>query len=171
MKNGIVNQIKKQKMKILNTIILLLITVLAYGQNDKLLKLIDTKENVVASAIDGSWRPKQKESKFTLEFTSDAEVLKLISKTYYKDFLSYKIYHAGYLKINEKDKSTTHPFLLTEINGNPQLVFFRERNNNPIGDAESFILFIARTKTSDRLFTGGDFNNESFVEYERMDSK
>ncbi|MEO5911320.1 MAG: hypothetical protein ABIP95_10555, partial [Pelobium sp.] len=111
------------------------------------------------------------ERKFTLEFTNDVEVLKVLSKKYYKDFLPYKIYHAGYLKINEKGKITTYPYLLTNIDGNPHLVFFRERNGDPIGDSESFILFIARTKTGDRLFKGGDFNNESFVEYERIDKK
>ena len=155
-------------MKKLSTVLLLLITVLGYSQNDAVLKLTETKENVVASAIDGSWKPKDAEREFTIEFTKNVDVLKMLSKKYYKDFTAYKIYHAGYMKINEKGKTTTHPFLLTSIDGNPHLVFFRERDGNPIGDAESFILFIARTKDGDRLFTGGDFNNESFVEYERI---
>ncbi|WP_026976847.1 hypothetical protein [Flavobacterium tegetincola] len=158
-------------MKIVTTIMLSLISVLVYAQKDEVLTLTLTKENVVASAIDGHWKPKSEESKFTLEFTNDVGVLKIISKKYYKDFTSYQIYHAGYMKINEKGKITTHPYIVTNINGNPHLVFFRERDGNPIGDAESFILFIARTKDGDRLFTGGDFNNESFVEYERMEVK
>ena len=155
-------------MKKLGTVLLLLITVLGYSQNDAVLKLTETKENVVASAIDGSWKPKDTKREFTIEFTKNVDVLKMLSKKYYKDFTSYKIYHAGYMVIREKDKTTTHPFILTSIDGNPHLVFFRERDGNPIGDAESFILFIARTKEGDRLFTGGDFNNESFVEYERI---
>lgn len=155
-------------MKKLSTILLLLITVLGYSQNEAVLKLTETKENVVASAIDGSWKPKDVEREFTIEFTKNIDVLKMLSKKYYKDFTSYKIYYAGYMAIREKDKTTTHPFILTSIDGNPHLVFFRERDGNPIGDAESFILFIARTKEGDRLFTGGDFNNESFVEYERI---
>lgn len=146
----------------------MLSTFFGYSQNDAVLKITETKENVVASAIDGSWKPKDEERKFTIEFTKNVEVLKILSKKYFKDFTSYKIYHAGYMTINEKGKSTTHPFILTTIDGNPHLVFFRERNGDPIGDAESFILFIARTKNGDRLFTGGDFNNESFVEYERI---
>lgn len=155
-------------MKILSTILLVLITVLGYSQNSEVLKITETKENVVASAIDGSWKPKDEERELTIEFTKNEDVLKKLSKMYYKDFNSYQIYHAGYMKINEKDKSTTHPFILTNINGNSQLVFFRERDGNPIGDAESFILFVARTKNGDRLFVGGDFNNQSFVEYERI---
>lgn len=158
-------------MKVVTTMMLSLISFLAYAQNEEILTLTLTKENVVASAIDGSWKPKDEERKFTVEFTKNLEVLKILSKKYYKDFTSYKIYHAGYMKINEKGKSTTHPFIVTNINGNPHLFFFRERDCNPIGDAESFILFIARSEKGDRLFTGGDFNNESFVEYERMDLK
>ncbi|MEO5910223.1 MAG: hypothetical protein ABIP95_05005, partial [Pelobium sp.] len=78
-------------MKILTTIMLSLMSVLAYAQNEEVLKLTVTKENVVASAIDGNWKPKDEERKFTLEFTNDVEVLKVLSKKYYKDFLPYKI--------------------------------------------------------------------------------
>lgn len=60
--------------------ILSLMTFLAYGQNYAVLKLTERKENVMASAIDVSWKAKEKASEFTLEFANDAEILTILSK-------------------------------------------------------------------------------------------
>lgn len=156
-------------MKILTAIILSLISVFVYGQNNQSLKLTDTKENVVASAIDGSWKSRTAKNEHSIDFVKDAGVLKIISKNFYKDFQNLKIYHAGYVKFVKSNNTKVHPFILTELNGNPHFVYFREKDGNPFGDAESFILFIAvgESKEKDRLFIGGDFNNQGFAEYER----
>ena len=135
------------------------------------MKVQYNKNNVVASAMDGKWKDKTSDKVSAIEFTNDSTALDLISKTHYKDFLTFKIYHAGFMKFTKGDKVNNYPYLLTEINGNPHVIYFRERNGNPVGDGESFNLFIAigESKPLDKLFVGGDFNNQSFTEYMRIE--
>ena len=153
-------------MKNLFIILLSLLIFSVYGQNKELLKITPNKENIVASAIAGSWSPKETEKEYGLQFTIDSNVLTSISKEYFKHLI---IYQAGLMEVNRRGNRSVHPFLLTETDGNPHLIFFRERNNNPIGDGESFHLFIAigEEKKLDRLFVGGDSNIEPFHEFER----
>lgn len=155
--------------KILATIFFFSITKFAFGQGEKILKCLNNEQNVVASVIDGHWKEKKVKYDYQFKFSNDTTVLKIISKKYYKMLSNYKIYHAGYMEFKNGDQVKIHPYFLTEMNGNPHLMYFRERDGNPIGDAESFNLFIAKgeSRKDDRLFVGGDFNNQPFFEFER----
>ncbi len=150
----------------ITTIFILTLSVMLYSQNDSTLTYTYNKENVVASAIDGTWHSEQLNT--SVIFEKDVEILKLLPNKYYPFFKDKVIYHAGYVTFESPDKRCL--FILIEHNGNSHLVYFRPRNNEPYGDAESFNLFIAKGKTSkeDRLFIGGDFNNQSFHEFSRV---
>lgn len=76
-----------------------------------------------------------------------------------------RIYMAG---VMTRD-GVEYPFVLAIHSGNPLLVYFRPRNNVPLGDSESFKLFVvpAKEKANDLLFIGGD-SNEPFSAYERV---
>ncbi len=66
-------------------------------------------------------------------------------------------------------RGAEHAFLLTELAGNPCIVWFRERDGDPMGDVESFNVILARAKAreADLLFVGGDSNNQPFAAYAR----
>jgi hypothetical protein len=72
---------------------------------------------------------------------------------------------AGIMTRHNKD----YPFILTQLFGSPHIVYFRERDGDPMGDSESFNVMLApaENKTNDLLFIGGDFNNQPFKAYER----
>ncbi|WP_133584520.1 type 2 periplasmic-binding domain-containing protein [Sphingobacterium yanglingense] len=159
------NTLEQTRMRILLFFLLSMSPAFLFSQTKKTLEINYNKENVVASSIDGIWKAKNN----NLEFISDPTVLEAISDHYFQHLKEFKIYHAGIMKVARRETEKAHPFILTELNGNPYLIFFRERDDKPYGDAESFILFIARgeTKSQDRLFIGGDFNNQPFEEYTR----
>ncbi len=132
------------------------------------------KENVAASRLIGTWKVNKTLStrlwgedilKREYVFTEDDSVAAKIPEKYKEFFKDKQIYLAGTVKINTE----THPFLLIENKGNPHLVYFRELDGDPMGDAESFNLSLipARDKTQDLLFIGGDFNNQPFMAYDR----
>jgi hypothetical protein len=142
------------------------------------------KENVVSSRLEGKWRPQAALTKRltgkskspqgeapsgSLSFKSVPSVAQKIP-TKYKKFLQNKqIYMAGMMSRRGK----ANPFILIEHRGNPHIVYFRERGGDPMGDAESFnvILAVAKDKANDLLFIGGDFNNQPFSAYERVEKK
>jgi hypothetical protein len=76
------------------------------------------------------------------------------------------VYAMGWMTAREKK----HPFFLTALNGNPHVVYFRERGGDPLGDAESFnvMLAVAEDRKDDLLFFGGDFNNQPFTALGRV---
>lgn len=140
-----------------------------YGQNDSILNYTYNEKNVVASAIDGTW----KSEKFNLEvsFQKDTTVLGILPSKHYKFLNDKVIYHTGYMKIENKDgKKINTLFVLTEHNGNPYLIYYRDSRGEPYGNADSFILFIAtgKDKNEDKLFLWGDRNYEPFIEYKRI---
>jgi len=136
------------------------------------------KENVVASRLEGKWKVHADLSKrlwgraaesIDVEFTYDKtalpeEVLKKLG-TRTKGKTTFTIYAIGKMKLDAKE----YPFLLTALHGNPHVVYFRERNGNPLGDTESFNLGVAsaKVKDNDLLLVGGDFNNQPFTILER----
>lgn len=147
------------------------------------LKITPEKENVVASRLIGSW---EMDAKLTIRlrgelsrsggeslrlrtfiFKSDASIVEKIPERYEKFLSEKRIYLAGIMS----GAGTEYPFILIEHNGNPHLVYFRERDGDPLGDGESFNLFIARAKETknDLLFIGGDFNNQPFDAYHRAE--
>ena len=144
---------------------LLFLTLNIYSQHNDVLQYTFNEENVIAGALDGSWKSTETEN--VISFQKDTEVLKIIP-TKFNEFLETKIiYHAGYLMFNDDKKLA---FVLIENAGNPHILYFREKGNDPLGDAESFNLFIAtkETKNEDKLYIGGDSNNQAFEEFIRI---
>jgi hypothetical protein len=131
------------------------------------------KENVVSSKLEGTWEPDDEltrrlggSSKGRISFTSDANVAAKIPAKY-DDYLKGKrIYMAGVMTLKQVD----HPFILIEHKGNPYVVYFRKRGEDPLGDAESFNVgaAVAKDTKNDLLFVGGDFNNQPFSAYRRV---
>ncbi len=140
-----------------------------YAQQVKLLKYSYNKENVVASAIEGKWKSTKKGYRYT--FIPDSTVLKNISKKWFEYLKDKTIYYAGYYSDKKRRQQKKYPFILIGLNGNPHLVYFREMYNDPVGDAESFNLFIVKGKTKDEdiLYVGGDFNSGALRPYVRVE--
>jgi hypothetical protein len=139
------------------------------------LKVTPDKDNVVSSRLEGSWEVHAAISTrlgrnrgTTVEFKADSKVVETIPEKYEKFLADKTIYLAGTMKRNK----TVHAFILIEMKGNPHVVYFRERDGDPLGDAESFnvVLAVAKDKPSDLLFIGGDFNNQPFTAYERSET-
>ena len=136
------------------------------------LKVHPDRNNVVSSRLEGPWKIHAAISTRlgrnrggALEIKSDSRVVDTIPEKY-ETFLTDKtIYMAGTMKWDE----TVYPFILIEVKGNPHVVYFRKRADNPPGDSESFnvVPAVAREKPNDLLFVGGDFNNQPFTAYER----
>ena len=136
------------------------------------------KENVVASRLEGNWQTRKsltqhltgnaKSRPAKLSFKSDPSVAAKVPDKYARFFTEHKmkVYLAGYVKLDGKDC----PFVLTHIRGNPHVMFWLERNDDPFGNGESFnvMLAVAEDKQNDLLFVGGDFNNQPFSAFERL---
>jgi hypothetical protein len=139
-------------------------------QDSTSLVCVNDKENVVSSAMEGEWFSQQEG--YTMIFKKDTTVLEQIPEKY-NDFLKDKIiYSAGYITLKSETKTFTEnkPYFLTVVSGNPHIVWFRERDGDPLGDSESFNVFIAigEAPISDLLYIGGDFNNQPFLRFTRV---
>ena len=113
------------------------------------------RENVVASRLAGQWvvdralttrlRGKPQASippGNEVEFTSDPAVAGKIPKKYHDLLKAFPIYMAGTMKMRGKP----YPFILIGHKGNPCVMYFRERDGDPMGDAESFNVMLAPAK-------------------------
>jgi len=130
-------------------------------------------QNVVANALVGTWMFDTELGKRLgnsgvgekLEFRDDAKVVEKVPAGIAAKLRDHRIYLAGVMVLRGKEQ----PFLLTEFGGNPTVVWFRDRNGEPMGDAESLIVMLVRAeaKPADLLFVGGDSNNQSFSPYAR----
>ncbi len=144
------------------------------------LKVTKDKENVVAGRLTGKWKahlsltqrltgsanPVGAESPAgSMSFASDDSIAGKIPAMFAEFFMDKTIYMAGTMNYRGAD----YPFILIEHKGNPHIAWFRERDGNPMGDAESFnvMLTAAKDTKNDLLFIGGDFNNQPFTAYER----
>jgi len=138
------------------------------------------KENVVATQLIGEWEfdadinkmlglePKATALNATVRFVEDPRVVDNIPEKYTKGFLNDKaVYLSGRMKNGQED----WPFILIEHNGNPHVIIFLPSQGDPYGTGESFNLMMARgaDKSCDRLFIGGDFNNQHFTAFKRVD--
>jgi hypothetical protein len=142
---------------------------------------LENKENVVASRLIGEWKLSaainQKlqvtsTTPATITFTADAaaippEVLEKLAGRMKEKKLKgdLTVYLVGKLKLD----TTVYPAFLTNLNGNPHLVMFREKRGYAFGDTESCNVMVATAKdrAGDLLFFGGDFNNQPFRAFER----
>lgn len=132
------------------------------------------RRNVVANALIGEWRLDQAlqdrlggpaEAGDRIAFREDAAVLAKVPRQLAEKLRSMRLFLAGTMTRKGKE----HAFLLTELNGNPTVVWFRERNGDPLGDAESNNVMLARgaVPQADLLFVGGDSDNQPFACYAR----
>jgi hypothetical protein len=142
-------------------------------------KVESDKENVVSSRLEGRWQFNEAISSRlrtrlplnrdrAMEFHADDKIVAKIPDKYGKFLKRKTIYMAGIMKSGKND----YPFILTEHKGNPHIVIFRERDGDPLGDAESFnvMLAVAENTSNDLLFIGGDFNNQPFYALERAET-
>lgn len=140
------------------------------------------KENVVATQLIGEWEfdadinemlglePNATALNATVRFEEDPRVLDNIPEKHTKGFLKDKtVYLSGRMKNSQED----WPFILIEHNGNPHVIIFLPSQGDPYGNGESFNLMMVRgaDKSRDRLFIGGDFNNQPFAAFKRVDQK
>lgn len=80
------------------------------------------------------------------------------------------IYQTGYMYIEDKSGNKMKTlFVLTERDGNPYLVYYRDSRGVAYGNGDAFIVFIAKAdeRSEDRLFLSGERN--AFIEYKRID--
>ncbi|MBM4073184.1 MAG: hypothetical protein FJ271_30315 [Planctomycetes bacterium] len=145
------------------------------------IKVEPDKENVVASRLVGDWlldaaltgrlarNAKVPAEAALVSFKSDPAVAAKLPAKYEKFLANRRVYLAGLMTLKGQ-KSRQHPFILIEHRGNPHIVWFRERDGDPLGDAESFnvMLAVARERQDDLLFIGGDFNNQPFRAFTRL---
>ena len=139
---------------------------------DRNLQVEPDKENVAGSRLEGRWEPDAEltarlggRTSGNVSFKSDITVAAKLPARY-ETFLSGKrLYLSGVMTLRESE----YPFILIENKGNPHLMYFRQRNGDPFGDAESFnmMLTAGRQIQDDLLFIGGDFNNQPFAAYRR----
>jgi hypothetical protein len=161
------------------------LALLAAGAGLRALEIAREKENVVAASLEGKWRPDVELTKRltgragpenppgeyiefeTVEFASDDSVAAKVPVGYDKFLKDKTVYMSGTMTL----RGAKFPFILISRNGNPHVVYFRPRDNEPMGDAESFNLCLAPAKDrkNDLLFIGGDFNNQPFSAFERAE--
>ncbi len=134
------------------------------------------KENVVSSRLEGEWQVDQEldnrlqgvpRGMETITVRSDAAVVETIPAKY-EEFLGDKqLFMAGTLIKGDEE----YPFVLIEHRGNPHMLMFRASGDDPMGDVEScnVMLAPAKDRAHDILLLGGDFNNEPFRAYERVE--
>ena len=137
------------------------------------LKIQPDKENVVASRLIGRWqldatltaRLGGNSTVNTLEFRQDDAVVDKIPEPIAQKLKTFRIYLAGFMEL----KGQPQAFILVEHKGNPHVVWFRERGGDPMGDAESFNVLLARAAqlNGDLLFVGGDHVNQPFTAFGR----
>jgi len=146
------------------------------------------RQNVVASRLAGAW---QTDSALTerlrgspgvndanveqggarqIEFRSDPSIVEQVPQAMVDIIRSriptLQIFMAGTVSLSGVD----HPFILLNMSGNMTVVWFRERNGDPMGDAESFFVQLAPASEPQRdiLLVGGDFNNQPFSALSRV---
>ena len=132
-------------------------------------------KSVVAQRLAGTWAMnaalterltgKAKHKVKTVAFRPDAGVAGQVPAALHKKL--GRIYLSGWMLFNDKVR---FPFLLISLGGNPHVVFFEKRGDDPFGDGESFYVMLAqgRDQKKDLLFIGGDFPKEPFMAFDRV---
>ncbi len=129
------------------------------------------RENIVSMRLEGTWYlaresvapPTDKpigtiHNELVLEFRSERQIAANLPQAFTAFLAKKRIFMAGTMNRN----GTTHPFVLIEHHGNPHVLYFREHDGDPVGDAESFNLLIAvaADRADDVLFVGGRTHNQ-----------
>lgn len=151
----------------------LLVLAALRAQSDNGLVVRPDPRNAVAQALVGTWRLDGTLGKRLggagridrIEFRTDADVVGKVPAAIAAKLRELPLYQQGTMLMD----GTVHPYLLTVIHGNPMIVWFRERDGDPMGDTESFLVAIARAKESsgDVLLLGGDTAETPMAAYGR----
>lgn len=148
------------------------------GPQDRPLVLAPDDQHVVASRLEGEWIldaaltarlwPGRRAGRGErLGFAVDPAVFEAVPERVLSMLSGLTCTLAGTLT----RQGEQHPFLLVTLRGNSQLIWFAERDGQAFGDLESFIVSLARAeqRTDDLLLVGGDFNNQPFVAFQRVE--
>ena len=137
------------------------------------LRIESDPEDLVATKLQGNWtldrtlttRLGAKSPIENVAFTRTDEIVDGIPEAITAKLAKLPLHAAGTMVLG----GATYPFLLVSVKGNKQVVYFRERDGNPVGDAESFIVTLASAKdaSQDILFVGGDFSKTPFHAFVR----
>lgn len=143
------------------------------AQTDNGLVVRPDPKNAIAPALVGSWqlddglaeRLGGRTNVQRFEFRADAQFVGRIPAAIAAKLRDLPLYQEGTML---KD-GVAHPYVLTVLDGNPMIVWFRERDGDPLGDAESFLVAIARAKqrSDDVLLLGGDTAEEPMAAFRR----
>jgi hypothetical protein len=140
------------------------------------------KENVVSGRLLGQWsvsetltsrlRKGADSQRFSLTFTEDRQVAAKIPDADAERFRQNKwqVYLAGQMTFLAGERVTKGPFVLSQVYGNPHVIFWLEKDGNEFGNGESFNLMLvpAEERAKDLLFVGGDHASEPFMALERV---
>jgi hypothetical protein len=140
---------------------------------------LDNKDNVVANLLEGTWVGDTETAEALglrrwgkVIFTRDPAAIpqRVFDDLGQRSEEPLTVYAVGVMTfVGDDGSETKFPYLLTTIEGNPNVVFFAQRGGDPFGDSERLIVMAFRTNKdapagpNDRLFIGGDFNNQAMV--------
>merc|ERR1719348_2850161 len=143
--------------------------------------LTQDPENVVGTQLAGDWAinldlttqlwPDYQDwvEVTAVSFTDNPSIVDMLPEedcgSWMNDF--GQLFMGGEMTFTMEEETLTFPYILGSSSGNPHLVYWTVQ----MTDAESFNLMIARAedKDKDMLFIGGDFNNQPFTAWSRMD--
>jgi hypothetical protein len=135
------------------------------------LEIKTEKENVIGSRLIGKWKTHASLSERlrgktnevpTVVFVEDKTVAAKVPDFYAEALKQKPVYLAGMMTINGK----VRPFILTEFNGNPCVVYFYKHGDPESCELLKLVIAPAKDKAKDLLFIGGDCN-EPFCAFER----
>lgn len=171
------------KVTVISILLLTFSFALKLGAAD--LEVTKDPENVVGSRLEGDWevdlevtkrltgkeKARGENARDVVSFKSAEGVVERIPQKY-KDFLSkeeVKIYMSGWMNFGEN----RCPFFLVAMSGNPHVFFFLKEGEDEFGNGESFnvMLAVGKERKNDLLFIGGDFNNQAFSAYRRLETR
>jgi len=106
-------------------------------------------------------------SQSSFEIRKDSSILEKLPKDQLVKVKEGGVFGAGLLIRGEKSS----PFVLSQAGGVLMLVYFRDRDGEPLADSESmfFAQVIGSKRDKDMLFLGGDSEAEAFRAYVRQE--
>jgi hypothetical protein len=142
------------------------------------LRIEPDENNICSERLAGAWVPDSelcerlgvKTRAKRIEFVVDDSFLDAIPAKFDKYLKDKQLFEAGHATWHYESGPKSFPYLLTTHSGNPILFTFRERDGEPLGDAEAGFLMVIPAKTHDQdlLFVGGDHDNEAFRPFRRV---
>ena len=73
----------------------------------------------------------------------------------------------SYLQHGKNNFTSVYPFVLTNFSGNPHIWFYEIEYDD--GESMNVMMARAEDRMDDMFFMGGDFNNQGFTAWKRID--